>query len=403
MSNRAITRKKLILDYIEKHRICTKYEITREIRNYEQEQGLKGCIDAKTTKRMLISLENDKKLHIFNVQLKNLSYMGVRAFEITETDSSFLNYCATFNRTFDSVDSKFKSEIDQSESASCSDLSLSQPETSTLGNEQPSLNLTRSFINSVVDRLHFSTSYSKVYALVPKFQKALVLHRLLHYILFFYDGRPSALAELDADVERELRRNLGKDADIVDSCALPPADKTFRLDAEGKSSWQTYIPPLNRPKDSLPVNHVENNCIFIGEIFSHMPISVFCSLIVINHHVPGLVALLKHPQKRHILVKDLPPTIIAPLIYERRYLQRMLAILQLLGCLGLITFVESPCKTNQAINRDVQSQMVYVHRKAVFYDTSSNKAKDWNELKQINRDSIKVFTFKMTKINKNFY
>jgi hypothetical protein len=120
-----------------------------------------------------------------------------------------------------------------------------------------------------------------------------------------------------------------------------------------------------------------------------MPISIFCSLIVINHQVPGLVALLKHPQKRHILVKDLPPSIIAPLIYERRYLQRILAILQLMGCLGLITFVESPCKTNQAINRDVQSQMVYVRRKAVFYDTTSNKAKDWNELKLINRYNFK--------------
>ncbi len=81
---------------------------------------------------------------------------------------------------------------------------------------------------------------------------------------------------------------------------------------------------------------------------------------------------------------------IAPLIFERRYLRRILSNLQILACLGLITFVESPCNTNQAVNRDVQSQLVYVHRKASFYDTSINNAKDWNELKLINEYNINL-------------
>lgn len=139
-------------------------------------------------------------------------------------------------------------------------------------------------------------------------------------------------------------------------------------------------------------NKFEDGCFFISEIFSHMPLSIFSSIIVINFHVPGLLALLKDQEKRHILVKDLPPSIIAPLIYERRYLQRMLSILQLLGCMGLITFVESPCKTNQSVNRDVQSQMIYVHRKAAFYDTSTNKSKDWSQLKQFNKNAFKSET-----------
>ena len=52
--------------------------------------------------------------------------------------------------------------------------------------------------------------------------------------------------------------------------------------------------------------------------------------------------------------------------------------------------MESPCNTNQAVNRDVQSQLVYVHRKASFYDTSINNAKDWNELKLINEYNINL-------------
>ena len=49
--------------------------------------------------------------------------------------------------------------------------------------------LTRQFINNVVSNLDFSTSNCKAYALVPKFQKAIVLHRFLQYLLFFYDGK----------------------------------------------------------------------------------------------------------------------------------------------------------------------------------------------------------------------
>ncbi len=174
---------------------------------------------------------------------------------------------------------------------------------------------------------------------------------------------------------------------IVDSCQLPPPSKTFQkieFSSSRNIPWSSFIPPLNNQVKQTNTPQ-EKNCIFIGEIFSHMPLSVFCSLIAINHYVPSLVRLLKHPQKRHILVKDLPADLIAPLIFERRYLRRMLGILQILSCLGLITFVNSPCMTNKAINRDIQSQMIYVHRKALFLDTSLNKATCWEELSKINK------------------
>lgn len=380
VSDRSLMRKKIILDYLNKHRICTKYEITKEIRTYEQEQGLKGCIDAKTTKRMLINLESEKKLNVFNVNLKNVSYMCVKSCDISETDDLYINYCSTFKRTFDSVDLNYSkdgsinSQLDQSLEASPSKVKKTNDEYNE-DKQNQSFRLTRSFINETVEKLKFSTNYCKVYALAPKFQKAIILHRFLQYLLFFYDGKPQLDENLISKDKLTLEQNpnLSKiDSDIVDSFSLPPLERTYK----NTVSWQTYIPPLNRSK-------LQDNCIFIGEIFSHMPLSIFCSIIVINHCVPGLVAILKHPQKRHILVKDLPPEIIAPLIYERRYLQRILAIMQLLGSLGLITFVESPCKTNQAMNRDVQQQLIFVHRKAKFYDTTKNKAQDWNEHKVI--------------------
>ncbi len=380
MSNRMLNRKKLIMDYLDRHKICTKYEITKEIRKNEAELGLKGCIDSKTIKRMLIAMEKEQKLHIFNLILKNVNYMCVRSFDIGETDNVYVNYCATFNRTFDSVNiakqddrQTLIEDNSQKSSPSTSQKSINQSSSHQTSDEH-TFKLTRQFIKSVVERLEFSSNYGKVYSLAPKFQKAVILHRFLHYLLYFYDGEEQTDASFIKQLndEHQMIYSNKQDQDIVESCSIPKNAYKRSID------WCTFIPPLSQTSSV-------KNCLFIGEIFSHMPLSVFCSIIVINYKIPGLVSILKHPVKRHILVKDLPPNLIAPLIYERRYLQRILAILQLLACLGLITFVESPCKTNQAANRDVQSQMVYVHRQACFYDTSSNRANDWNELASLNK------------------
>lgn len=55
---------------------------------------------------MLFALEKENKLKTFTVNLKNISYMGVRLSEISETDEFYLNYCSTFKRTFDTVELK---------------------------------------------------------------------------------------------------------------------------------------------------------------------------------------------------------------------------------------------------------------------------------------------------------
>ena len=171
---------------------------------------------------------------------------------------------------------------------------------------------------------------------MPKFQKAIVLHRFLQYILFFYDGKSQEL-EPPANTPFPIEPvDFIEDASDTLDCELPPPNKTFQPcdpTSPGCVPWSIYVPPLSRADKLSPV---ENNCIFIGEIFSHMPLSVFCSLIAMNHYVPSIVRLLRHPQKRHILVKDLPPEMIAPLIFERRYLRRILSILQNLAFLGIL-------------------------------------------------------------------
>lgn len=182
MSARMHNRKRIIVDYLNKHKICTKYDITREIRAQERAQNLTGCIDAKTTKRMLMTLESERKLRTFEMPLKSVSYMCVCAPDIDESHELYKNYTSTFKRTFDSVDLSLKNNESGSES----------DEDGGGGGDDDggvaTFKLTNSFIESVVSQLKYLNVRKRLLAAVPKFQKAIILHRFLHYLLYFYDG-----------------------------------------------------------------------------------------------------------------------------------------------------------------------------------------------------------------------
>jgi hypothetical protein len=78
VTERAVKRKKIIASYMEQRRICTKFEIDREIRRLEQLEGEQGQIDSKTSKRILLQMEKDGLVTLFNVSLKNVEHVAVR-------------------------------------------------------------------------------------------------------------------------------------------------------------------------------------------------------------------------------------------------------------------------------------------------------------------------------------
>jgi hypothetical protein len=78
VTERAVNRKKIIMTYLEQRKLCTKFEIDREIKRIEQLEGEKGQIDSKTSKRILSRLESEGLVKLFNVNLKNNEHMAVR-------------------------------------------------------------------------------------------------------------------------------------------------------------------------------------------------------------------------------------------------------------------------------------------------------------------------------------
>ena len=428
-SERQVKRKQIVLDYLEKHKICSKFEIDKEIRRIEELEKQKGQIDAKTTKRMLLQLQGESKLRVFEFKVKEKTQVAVCLASINESDDVYTNYLNTFSRSFDfCINNKNQhshsngKELNTSNLAAAAAIDINKANivAQESGNE---FKLTKSYIETIIKKLEFSFNYAKSYGLVSKIQKAIVLHRFIHYILNFNKTDDAVREEVKATNYDFLMENnhsmqenkfnfkkkvssknlnysnikppttissstseqdkkwLEKEYEIVNSC-VPSACYSKDL------SWKTFIPPL-KVNESMP-----KSCLFISDILACMPLSVFVSIIAINYKIPGLLSLLKHPYKRHILIKDLPPEILAAFIYDRRYLQRILSILQLMACLNLISFAEHPTIHNQSLNRTVESQMLFASRQTYIRDTTENVFTKWSDLKNFDTDEFKKLTFK---------
>lgn len=363
VSERAERRRQIILSYLETRKICTKVEIDREIRKIEEEEKQKGVLDAKTTKRMLQKIESEGILILFEIKVKNQTYLAVRLSSVSETSQEYISFMNGFSRTVN-----FGAKKSEPINVSVDKQPLE---------EDDGFHLSREYQKLIVSQLDFSFSFAKCYGLVSKFQKALILHRYLQYLLYFYDGIQCNMPDIN-DVDDNIPKIFTKKFDyesekvILDS-AKPSACYQTNI------SWKMFIPPINNKSD-LP-----QNCCFIGDLMANIPISVYTSIVAVNFRIPGLLSILKHPYKRHMLFRDLPKQIIAALIHERRYLQKILGSLQLLAALGLVTFVEDESKKHQPTNRSLQSQLIYIHRQAAFLDTTKNQFESWSDIDSFNK------------------
>lgn len=161
--------------------------------------NLRGAIDARTTKRLVQDLEREANLKTFEVRLKSVLHMCVRAADVDENDEIFKNYCGTFRRTYESIDLNVKNKAAaaaaattttttaKSESEKSSD---DEMETDEAGTSISAFKLTSEFTKSIVEKLQ---PLNKKYFGVSKFQKAIILHRFIHYLLFFYDGKQQSV------------------------------------------------------------------------------------------------------------------------------------------------------------------------------------------------------------------
>ncbi len=134
-----------------------------------------------------------------------------------ETDEFYLNYCAQFKRTFDSVAVEGVKENDQTimendDSSPRSSSAVHQKSNDETDDSAGGFTkLTKNYIASVIEKLSILPKHSKIYASVPKFQKCIILHRFVSYLLFYYDGKPQQVTEIKLDDQSRQANGVSGD------------------------------------------------------------------------------------------------------------------------------------------------------------------------------------------------
>jgi hypothetical protein len=150
-----------------------------------------------------------------------------------------------------------------------------------------------------------------------------------------------------------------QDANIQILLDSLPETRRFISSNQG-AHWKTFVPPIDTRGRSIPTG-----CLYLDDVLMCMPVSIFLAIVYVPYKVPGLMELLSHPTKRHILVRDLPAEMRYPLIVRRHYLYRIIDVLKYLSTLGLVTFVDrSTLSRLEKLNT-----LIYVHSSAYLINT----------------------------------
>lgn len=83
---------------------------------------------------------------------------------------------------------------------------------------------------------------------------------------------------------------------------------------------------------------------FLCDILLRLPLSTFVKVVNVTYEIHGLEDFLKHPIKRHLLLKHLPMNIRQGLIYARKYIFTVHDVVTNMVYLGLAQFGPSSLK-----------------------------------------------------------
>ncbi|XP_064607189.1 general transcription factor 3C polypeptide 1-like [Liolophura sinensis] len=124
-------------------------------------------------------------------------------------------------------------------------------------------------------------------------------------------------------------------------------------------TWKRYLPPL--PKHS---GYPEGWCL-ISDVLLALPLKIFCQTVNIPYKISGLMEMLEDPEKQFYPIMAIPFRISQQLMYARKYVFAFHAILVQLCHIGLLSFGHQQLKEKDQV-------FVYLHRKATIVDTRTS-------------------------------
>ena len=359
----------LIRSYMHEHSICTLTDLRAAIMSKERDEGLTIHMDRKTLDKLVDELEkNHQFLFRFTARLKQSRTIVCLA----RTTNEIVPNCERIQQ--------FKIELSQDtievpshskQKHACRDkqsAAANHEQDSTIDDERPMEEDSKIVLDHLFDNgleeekilslkkktLESITGFGNCYGYVYKFQRCAILHKFLYYLLYGYEGKADGedvdpdLNSSNSECEQPLVSNDSEVQALLDSIT-----ETRRYFGSNQgANWKTFVPPLDTRGRSIPAG-----CLYLDDVLMCMPISIFLAVVYVPYKVPGLMELLSHPTKRHILVRDLPAEMRYPLVVRRHYLYRITDVLKYISTLGLITFVDRP-----ALSRlEKLNTLIYLH------------------------------------------
>ena len=340
----------LIRSYMSEHPICTLTDLRNEIMTRERDEGLTIHMDRKTLDKLVDDLEKTHKyLFRFTARVKQsrtISCLARSTDTITPDCERIQQFKIELSQETIEVPSKVHIDDDEESKTTIDHLFNNDLE------EEKIAQLKKKPLENI-------TGFGNCYGYVYKFQRCAILHKFLFYLLYGYEGKLD-LDESATSSEFESDQSIvSVDPEIQTILDSIPTPRRY-INCNQTVNWKTFVPPLDSRGRSIPAG-----CLYLDDVLMCMPVSIFLAIVYVPYKVPGLMELLSHPIKRHILVRDLPAEMRYPLIVRRHYLYRIIEVLKYLSTLGLITFIDRPI-----INRlEKLNSLIYLHTKTFLINT----------------------------------
>lgn len=346
MSQRSVSRANFILETVYREKIISDIpKLVNALKSIESEKKLIGIVDRKSVDRLLFTLTRAGYIKIFKIILKYENVLRCKNIVCLAS----LDATSTLQVFIDQLKIVFFIYARKKSDATKATVVTSEVTPSEGGPFDNSYNeIIALTSNQTRPQYKYSRVIARQYGYVPKFAKIKIMHELLFYLIYGYDGEavnrqnvPAILKQFHVKANRNSIETLGT---------------LYKREL----SWKMFIPPLPKYKDW------PGGWALICDIILRLPLSIFVKIFNIAYIIPELIPLLNDPLKKHILLKNVPTEIRNACLHNRKCIFSIHEILCHLCYMGLLQFGVHKLK-------EKEQQFIYLNRRAVLYDTTSSE------------------------------
>ncbi|XP_076248237.1 general transcription factor 3C polypeptide 1 isoform X2 [Calliopsis andreniformis] len=347
---RLLRRANMIIQSVQENQVIDDMtKLMKMIHEEEDKEGYDVKIDKKSLLRLLQKLAKDNLVKNIKITLrgngreKHLTFICDPNINIdsaviqSAVEQAKLKFYLLSSQKSKSITKKYVEKLDYDKSTNADDKTINLEDKSSLKQ-----------LKTLPSNCKCGPKESKKYGYSPKFIRMQALHFFLFYLVYEHPGEQT----LSKDKQIRILRN--NDFKITDKLA-----EEFSTVYTKEISWKMFVPPL--PK----YNGWPQGWTLMCDILLRLPLSVFLKIHFVSFAIPELDGYIKHPIRKHYLVRDLPNDIRNSLLYSRKYIFNIHETATRLCYIGLIQFGPQRLKEKDQV-------FIYVNRNAELMDTTSS-------------------------------